>query len=246
MNLFYDQKGRIHDKTVSEADPYPCNNSFLYTGEASLIGVPVSLTDVQMCWTECQQGYGYNRNPNGKLIPASSHDEVVGMMMLLPRMNCLEIYNEYKKQHFQVCNLPEFKPKPLYKLNPIKVILQMRALSREESPRKATPNYPYIMPITFRHAPQHTYFYKRCAGLKPGLIHTLFFVLSSLFTVFKGDSSGKVMLGFKLKKLSNLGLGLGERLVNMVYNKKVNLADEVNEYFPHEGHPIRLKINGQT
>lgn len=246
MNLFYDQKGRLHDKIVSESKPYPCNNSFLYSGEAHVLGIDIDVAAVKACWSECQTTYGFDRNPDGDHIPASSHDEVCGMFMMWSEQEAKSWYKEYKDQYFQVCNLAGFKPTPLYKLNPIRVVMELRALNREVSPRKATPKYPYIMPVTFRHAPQHTYFYKRCAGLTPSPIHTLFFVLSSLHTVFRGSISSKVLLGFKLMKLGKLGLGLSERLVNLVYNRKVDLKYMVNEYFAHQGHPIRLKINGDT
>lgn len=245
MNNYLDKYGRYHHKPVTEENPYPSNNSFLYSGYASLVGVPVDSKPVLECFKECSTQYGYNRNPDGNLFPASSHDEVVGLFMLFKSKEGSEsLYEEQKEQYFQVCNLPEFSPKPLYKLNPIKAALELYALSKEDSPRKSTYKYPYIFPITFRHLPQHTYFYARCASVSVTFLHTFYFMLAAFFTIFGANNSSKVMLGFKLLKLKTLGLTFTEKLILTIYNKYVKFAEEVYQYFPSD-HPVVGACNGK-
>lgn len=240
MNTYYDKFGRLHDKPVTDTNPYPCNNSFLYSGEAAVLGVKIDSRQVIDCFDdECSVRYGFNRNPGGGIFPLSSHDEIVGLFMLGKDRHY--IYGNLERQYFQVCNLPDFKPTQLHKLNPIKVAFDFWRLSREENPRKATHKYPYIAPIVFRHAPQHTYFYARCASRETGIIHSLYFFIASMFTIFGSNNSSKVMLGFKLLKLKQLNYTLLEKLAAKIYNLKLNFREEVKVYFP-EGHPIRMKL----
>lgn len=236
-STYIDKHGRYHDKNVTPSTPFPCNNSFLYTGYASLVGAPVNVVPVLQCFKECSTEFGYNRNPDGDIFPASSHDEVVGLFMLMTKVGAKSLYEETKAQHFQVCNLPGFSPTPLYKLNPIKVVRDFWRLSREENPRKATFKFPYIAPIVFRHLPNHTYFYSRCAGNYISYVHAAYTFAASLSTIFLGSNSSKVMLGFKLLKLKKLGLTRTEKLLKLIYNAKVDFYREVLEYFPTD-HPI--------
>lgn len=246
VNNYWDKHGRLHHKPVTEENPYPSNNSFLYSGYASLVGVPVDVSSVQDCFVNCAGEYGYNRNPDGEILPASSHDEIVGLFMLYGKQHTPEnFYNQLKKQYFQVCNLPEFLPKPLYKLNPVKTALELYALSKEDSPRKSTYKYPYILPVTFRHGPQHTYFYKRCASVSVSWLHSLYYFFACLSTIFGTNNSSKAMLGFKLLKLQSLGLNFTEKLILTIYNKYVKFGDEVKKYFP-EDHPITGAVSGRT
>ncbi|HEY0752250.1 MAG TPA: hypothetical protein VGD26_13915 [Chitinophagaceae bacterium] len=243
MNNYYDSFGRIHDKPVTAADPYPCNNSFLFTGEASLLNVPVDVTTVWRCYYgECATKYGYNRNPGGAPLPASSHDEIVGLFMMCASSSLVmagQLYDQLNERLFQVCNLEGFKPTPIYKLNPLKVVRDFWRLSREEKPRTATYKYPYIWPIVFRHLPQHTYFYARCAGIAPDFIHSAYHFFAGLHTVYRGNNSSRVMLGFKLLKLNKLGLTRTEKVLKWFYNKRVRFATEVVQYFP-KNHPIAI------
>lgn len=238
---YYDRHGRLHDKIVTATDPFPSNNSFLFSGEASLLGVPVDKLKVLSCWSKCQTDYGYFRNPDCKMLPASSHDEVVGIFMLSSMFGDREKrhYEQLKEQRFQVCNLPGFVPTPWYKLNPFRVVRDYWRLSREENPRKAAHKYEYIWPIIFRHLPQHTYFYKRCAGLVPNFAHSAYNFCAALHTIYRGDNSSRTMLGFKLLKLKKLGQTWHEKLLTKLYNRKLDFAAEVGKYFPTD-HPIAI------
>lgn len=234
---YYDSNGRLHDKHVTSSNPYPTNNSFVYTGYAHLLNIPVNVVPVLQCFKECSTEFGYNRNPDGDIFPLSSHDEVVGLFMLMTKVGAKSLYEETKAQHFQVCNLPNFVPTPLYKLNPIKVVKDFWRLSREDNPRKATFKYPYIAPVVFRHMPNHTYFYSRCAEVDISAPHATYNFIASLITIFGGSNSSKVLLGFKLLKLRKLGQSPCEKLLTWIFNKRVDFAREVLQYFP-TNHPI--------
>lgn len=237
MNNYFDFYGRLHHVPVTDNNPFPSGNSFLYSGEAHLLGIDLNTPRIDAAWFKCQTKYGYDRNPDGKTFPLCSHDEVVGRFMSADSTTSKMLYAQYRDQLFQVCNLPEFKPVPLLQLNPIQVYKDFKALSNEESPRKSTYKYPYILPITFRHAPQHTYFYARCAGVFVNPIHQLFFLIASMFTIVSKNNSSLVLFGFKLLKLKQNGFNLVEHLVNYIFHKKIDFKAEVEKYFPAD-HPI--------
>lgn len=237
METYTDSFGRIHHKLATETNPYPSNNSFLYSGEASLLGVPVDKIGIERAWDICQTDFGYNRNPDNHTFPLSSHDEVVGMFMLTDQAWARSYFEILCQQHFQVCNLQTFTPTPLHKLNPFKVVSDFRKLSREENPRTSTFKYPYIAPVVFRHMPQHTFFYARCAGIVPGFIHSAYHFCSSLHTIYRGTNSSRVLLGFKLLKYKKLKQTFSEKIITQLYNMHLRFEVEVAEYFPKD-HPI--------
>ena len=236
MEAYRDSYGRIHDKPVSQSNPFPCNNAFLFSGYAKVCGIQDVSDNIQECFTLSQTQFGFNRHPDGKQLPASSHDELVGMMMLWPKYKCRQAVTHYQSQMFQICNLDGFVPIPWTKLNPLQVVSNFWRLSHEGNPRKATPSYPYIWPIAFKHAPQHVYFYHRCAVLAPGIYLTVRFFMASLFTIWHGSNSGQVMLGFKLWKLSGQRNWV-ERVVAKLYSVQCDFEMEVRKSFPPD-HPI--------
>lgn len=243
MTAYRDAYDRIHDKLVTPSDPFPCNNAFLYSAYALVAGLSIDIPRVQECFTRSQTKFGYNRHPDGKPIPASSHDELVGMMMMWPKGKCLQAYTQYQSQRFQICNLDGFVPIPWNKLNPLRVLINFWRLGQETNPRKATPNYPYIWPMVFKHSPQQVYFYRRCAGLEPGSYLSLRFLLASLFTIWRGSNSSVVMLGFKLWKLSEQMNGI-EKMVRKIYDGHRDFESEVRRYFPPD-HPIIKSLSGK-
>lgn len=237
MNNYIDNHGRVHDKAISTTDSFPSNNSFAYSGYASLVGIKLDTIMIRQCWNKCQTEFGYNRNPDNKTFPLSSHDEVVGMFMLEDKEGTKALYKKLEQQRFQVCNLETFKPAPIYKLNPFKVAKDFYNLSKEENARKTTFKFPYIAPIIFRHMPQNTYFYARCAGVSVRCAHTLYWFGASLATIFGRNNSSKVMLGYKLLKLKKLGQSLPEKIITKLFNLRIDFGREVMEYFP-TAHPI--------
>lgn len=243
---FIDHHCRYHQNPVTDSNPYPGNNAFLYTGYASVLGmVPQHrIKNIMYAWVLSQTAYGYDRHPNYDHTPASSHDEVVGIFMLNPLDHGSRLrLKTLKENHYQVCNLDGFKPKAWWKLNPLRVIRDLWRLSREENPRKATYKYPYIWPITFSHAPEHVYFYHRMAGVKPGIYLELRFILASYFSINFGNPSGQTMLGFKLLALKKIGLTDDEEELYQYFFDRVDFIEVVRKYFaPYENHPINTAL----
>lgn len=242
---FTDKYRRIHQKPVTESDPTPGNNAFLYSGYASVVGL-VSYHDKQeilYCWMDCLTDYGYNRHPDGNVYPASSHDELVGISLLYG-VGMWPILPELERNKWQVCNLEGFEPKSWWKLNPLKVIRDFWRLSKEENPRKATYKYPYIWPIIFTIRPNHRYFIKRMGRKKPTIWETINHHLASSFTAANGSNSSKVMLGFKLIALRDtLRETYAEQGLRETIFEGMDFKDEVREYFsPYLEHPITLAL----
>lgn len=238
---YIDSWGRYHDKPVTDADPYPCNNAFLFTGYAATLGMDIEKQNVQTCFLDCLNEYGFHRHPNKEPFPGSSHDEIVGMFMILSIPNCRGMIRKYEAQRWQICNWTTFTPKSWLKLNPLKIIKEFYALSKHENPRTATYYYPYIWPVIFSHRLHHRYFYKRMGLVPPSPAERISFTLTSLFTVFAGSTSSKVMLGFKFLAILDRGMKPWEKILLRIYDKFVNLGEETARYFPRR-HPIPLRL----
>ena len=238
MKNFFDAHGRVHEHEVTADDGYPGNNGFVHTGYYYVAGGEVDLDKVNACFEACRTSYGYDRHPDKDQFPASSHDELVGMFLIATKQQAKVMYERYKAQGWQACNLDGFKPRSLWSLNPFKVMRDFYKLNKEPNPRKATHKYPYIWPITFRHMPQHTYFYARCAGERVGFFHTVWFTLSSMFTMLKDKNySSKLMLGFKLAKLRTLGIKEIEGTILEIYDEEIDMYDMALRYYEDESHP---------
>lgn len=240
---FIDEFGRWHSKPVKKSNPYPCNNAFLYSGYAYLLGLVSEdqAMEITPTWAEVQTKYGYNRHPNNDIFPNSAHDEIIGNELLGKLESWVVLYNRL----WQCCNLPNFEPKRIWSLNPFRVIKDFYALSRERdekgrrNPRKFTYKYPYIWPICFRIMPQHTYFILRCSGSRVSTSHKIYFIAASLSTILSKDCC---MLGFKLIKLDRIGMNWAEKLVKRMFRRKdwIKSVEKEFEQYKDE-HPIVLK-----
>lgn len=77
--IYHDKYGRIHNKPVTESNPYPCNNAWLYTayyGEVTEKYMPV-----YEAYEDCTQTGVLYRNPL-QATPPVSRDEVLGLVYL--------------------------------------------------------------------------------------------------------------------------------------------------------------------
>lgn len=242
---FVDAHGRWHSKPVKKSNPYPCNNAFLYSGYAYLLGLGINFPLLIGTWQACQRDFGYDRHPNGDIFPNSAHDELVGMALVCSVLHTTEELLRCEDNLWQVCNLPNFEPRRIWSLNPFRVIKDYYALFKERdeqgrrNPRKFTYKYPYIAPICFRITPQHTYFILRCSGSRVGILHSLYFIGASTFTILSGEAC---MLGFKLIKLDRIGMNWAEKLVKKMFNMKdwIKSVEKEFEQYKDE-HPIVLK-----
>ncbi len=78
---YWDKYSRLHDKPVTEANPIPCNNSWIYTAYYVRIYGPVVPIMQEVCFDLCSMNGKLIRSP-GKALPPISHDEILGMVAL--------------------------------------------------------------------------------------------------------------------------------------------------------------------
>lgn len=237
MNNYVDQYGRYHHKPVTESDPLPSNNGYIYSFYAAMVGLPVQFSGAVLAQLGSISTTALTRHP-GDNTPPISHDEYVGVAGLDKHWaNAIVEYGE--KNYFQYCDIPEFKAVPFRKLDINDVISGFEDLANEKNPRTAVYKYPSVWNVAFWHRPEQQYFYYRCAERSPGIIRTLYFIIASLFTIFSKDQSSP-MLGFKLRKLMQKPK-LADRLINWIFNKRCNLKELAAKEFPTD-HPIMERL----
>lgn len=115
MSKYIDQWGRIHNKHVTKADPFPCNNSWLYSAYTAKAGIVVSVNPEVA--TIC--AIDFKRHPSVvKSDVPMSRDEILGLAYLGYIQE--EIFNTWK-----------FNPKsrPIPKFSLIKLVKQLWELS---------------------------------------------------------------------------------------------------------------------
>ena len=120
---YRDKYSRYHDKPVTDSNPIPSNNGFLYTAYAVKAGLAVDQEKLQYCFdaSKIQLGKRYEilRSP-GKSTPPLSRDEVLGLAALkLLEPKHLNGWN------FSPYKLPKFN---LFSL--VKQLLQLRGQHR--------------------------------------------------------------------------------------------------------------------
>lgn len=243
MNQYVDNLGRWHIKKVTEADPYPTNNAYIYSFYAKMVGLPVTLSEEVTADLVNLDLRPISRHPRVKppATPPVSFDEYVGLAGL-DEMAADDIIFFGENNHWQICDIEGFKPTPFRKLVINDVIAGFEDLANdpETNPRKAIIKYPVLYPLAFFHRPEQVYFYYRCADRSPGIARTLYFCAATLVSIFQNNPRS-VMLGFKFLKLESIGLNFMEKMLYKIYKKKVDFKQNCRNYFP-EDHPILNKV----
>lgn len=87
MNNYFDKWGRIHNKPVTESNPVPTNNGWIYTAYLAKTGYQVDLMNLVECFRLCKKKDAESRHeylirsPN-KETPPISRDEILGLAAL--------------------------------------------------------------------------------------------------------------------------------------------------------------------
>jgi hypothetical protein len=81
MNNYIDQYGRYHHKPVTEVNPIPSNNGWIYTAYAHKVGLPVDFSKLEDCYNVSKETGKLIRSP-GKPYPPISRDEILGLAEL--------------------------------------------------------------------------------------------------------------------------------------------------------------------
>lgn len=119
MNNYVDLYGRYHDKPVTDSDPVPSNNGWIYTAYVDKAGLPVDSNQLDYYFVECHvdfEGFPTRalfRSP-GKSTPPISRDEILGVVSLGLLKNESEIIQDWN-----------FSPYPLPKFSLIKLVKQL-------------------------------------------------------------------------------------------------------------------------
>lgn len=79
-NNYYDKYGRVHHKPVTEADPFPCNNAWVYSAYGAKAGIELNQEGLSYAFIECSIPF-LKRNPGESKVPIS-RDEILGMSAL--------------------------------------------------------------------------------------------------------------------------------------------------------------------
>lgn len=120
MSNYIDIYGRYHDKPVTDSNPVPSNNGWIYTAYADKLGLTVDKEKLTKCFNEClvtelgendEHRHHLIRSP-GKPLPPISRDEILGMAAL----------GFLKPEHLDGWN---FSPFPLPAFNLITLIKQL-------------------------------------------------------------------------------------------------------------------------
>jgi hypothetical protein len=248
---FTDKYGRFHYKPCISGEP-SSNNAWIYTAECKAVGVPIDEVKILECFKQSLTSFGFDRNPN-QILPAVSHDEALAIPYLLPDSEVVKNeINGWERNHWQICNLRDFKPKPFlsldwlgivsdfYKVYKLGKLYEKTGGKEGLQNRHAIPHYPSTWYVAFYMNGWKRYLIKRHAGKSPTAYETFSFLTSKLFTVFFSKSNSSLrLLGFQLLMLKNKTIV--EKLISKLYNKKHNLKKiAANEY--NSEHPILKKL----
>jgi hypothetical protein len=111
MNNYVDQYGRYHDKPVTQSNPVPSNNGWIYTAYAKKAGLWIDDYKLKLAADLCDQGYGVLWRTPGDELPPMSRDEILGLAEL----------GLLKPEHLRDWN---FSPYPLPKFSLVECIKQ--------------------------------------------------------------------------------------------------------------------------
>lgn len=239
MSKYIDQLGRWHVKPVTESDPYPTNNAYIYSFYAKTVGLPVVISNPAASQLMNLETTVLTRHPGLKApeqTPPISHDEYVGAAGL-DLIYATDIVDFGESNYWQFCDLEGFTPTPFRKLdiNEVMAAYEDMANDPETNTRKAVVKYPALHPIAFWHRPEQQYFYYRCANRSPGIFRTLYFTVATIASTFNKKSGP--MVGFKLLKLKKSKPTLIEKGLIKLFDKYGKWKEKCKAYFP-EDHPI--------
>lgn len=241
ITKYIDNLGRFHIKEVTESDPYPTNNAYIYSFYAKVVGLPVVITHPAAGQLLNLDTKVLTRHP-GDNTPAISHDEYVGAAGL-DQIYAADIVEYGEKNYWQFCDVivdrEPYKPIPWRKVVIDDALAAYEELANDKDGyRKASAKYPALFPFAFWHRPEQQYFYYRCAGRSPGITRTIYFIGASIASIFSKDG---VMFGFKTLQFKKLGPTLIEKTLIKLHDKYGNFKERCKAYFP-EDHPILERV----
>lgn len=229
MMNFWDHLGRLHTKPVTDTNPYPTNNAYIYTAYYSV------LYDL-IAHPTLPDKMPFSRHPYKKDQPPISHDELHGVSILDQNL-AADIVDYLDDNHNQFCDIEGFTPNPFYKLNWFKVLPALYTVFTADNQRHETLNNPVMWNVAFWQRPEYRWFYKRAAGRTPTVYERIVFTIArsiSILTWKKDDPN--VLLWASLEHLEqNLKLGIEGKVVKFLLKRKVKkLYRDTEDMFRHK------------
>lgn len=221
IQKYIDKVGRFHHIENPET------GSYLDSFYAKMVGLHVVIS---------HPAASELMNLDTKVLNLSS-EEYAGIAGLDPvYANLIVAYGE--ANYWQFCGEHGFTPTPWRKLVIDDVLASYEGLANDpEDYNKAIIKYPDLYPISYWHNPAKQYFYYRCAGRTPGIIRTIFFIFSTLFSIFEKNNASP-QLGFQLLKIKKLRPNFFEKGLIRLFNRNFNdWIDACEFYFPDD-HPV--------
>lgn len=220
MYNFIDKLNRVHTKPVTEINEYPTNNAYTYSSYYKVLNPKKDYS----CYLPETMPFG--RHPGIISVP-QSHDEITGVC-ILSQQKAKEICEYLENNYNQFCDLPGFKPKALYTLNPIKTIKAFLALNKEANPRKSVIKHPDTWNLAFWQRAEYRWLYKRAARINPSLYEKAYFLVARGISVLRWKKEEPdLLLYFSLEHLKQQNnLGIEGRIMRMYLN---NVRQEMYE-----------------
>lgn len=240
MSKFQDENTLWHDKINGS------NNPGIYTAYAKiLLPHTLNLGKISKYFSKCvtvKNGWKsvkVNRKPD-MILPPLSLDEVIGW----------EFLDEYKyrmlrETYFTFCNLPEFRPKPLYKVNFIKAIKQLWNLrNKHRNAIWQNSGNEEAHQLAFRVMLAKKYYIQKKNNKKTSIIGYLAWYLDNLLIYLNKDIESKSALSMKNIKWLEL-VALGKK--NTRLYKKLRKEKTIERYFgPDHDFSKAIKIYDKT
>lgn len=223
MNNYKDSWGRFHHKPVTEQNPVPSNNSFIYSAFAAKVGIAVIGEPLFQCYQQClKNGKLVYRSP-GKELPPMSRDEILGVSYL----------QLLKPTHLNGWN---FSPFPIPKFSAVKLAKQLLQYWGEISIDQSTG-----FALNKNSFPHRNYFWQNNLDQ----LYRFAFSVPLTDRHFILSNWGKYNAFYHLIALidSRWGKTSGIRWLKYGVTGKSTLADMVKE-FPAD-HPIAVEVSRQ-
>jgi hypothetical protein len=195
---YQDKWTRFHNKPTNGID-YSSNNGWIYSAYAKHL-VPDMLDRdlLKECYGSCIKSANpvmIDRSP-GQLTPPFSKDEVLGCVSLGFLKN-----KQLEKSSYNFCNLPtEFNRRLTFSsfIKAAKILFKIRKEHRNYIWQNRLAE---AYSLAFKLPPEDIYYVKKMENKNPGIALTVLFYVNSIFTIFAGGESAKMMLWLKVMDL---------------------------------------------
>ena len=200
MSNYQDEQTRWHDKPTKDGKP-SSNNGWIYTAYSKYLA-PRSYNSeiITMYFNQCVRSYSplrFDRMPN-TIHPPCSKDEVIGALSL-----GLLTADELRKNHWNFCNLNNYKPKKLSLSGVIRAAKLLYKIRKEHRNYVWQNSLTDAYCLTFVLPPEDQYYALKLAGKRAGIFRTIIFYINTYFTLTGDNKSAKMLRWLQLEDLKH-------------------------------------------